>query len=126
MKWVLVGLGGMLGSLGRYGIGLLLQRFTDSMSFPVGILAVNVVGCFVAGVLLGRTDMGATLTDEWRVFLIVGVLGGFTTFSAFGVDTHAFLQDRELTRALINVAANVLLGVCAVWLGFQIATPARG
>lgn len=126
MKWVLVGLGGMLGSLGRYGVSLLLQRFSDNLNYPLGILTVNVIGCLLGGVVLAREEVGAGLSQELRLFLVMGCLGGFTTFSAFGMDTHAFLQEGQLSRALLNVVINVVAGTLAVWVGFQIATSGRG
>ncbi|MEM7168189.1 MAG: fluoride efflux transporter CrcB [Planctomycetota bacterium] len=126
MNWVLVGLGGLLGSLSRYGVSLLLQRVTDSTNYPLGILTVNVVGCFVGGLVLARSDVDAGLSPELKLFLVVGFLGGFTTFSALGMDTHSILQDGQLAKALLNVVLNVVVGTAAVWAGFQLAAPARG
>jgi CrcB protein len=108
MKLLAIGLGGAFGALARYGLSGLLQR---GAAFPVGTLAVNVLGCFLIGVLFERLGPGA------RQFVVVGVLGGFTTFSAFGYETLELLRGGEPRLALANVAANVVLGVGAVLVG---------
>jgi CrcB protein len=108
VKLLAIGLGGALGALARYGVSGLVQRGT---AFPVGTLAVNVLGCFLIGALFERLGPGA------RQLVVVGVLGGFTTFSAFGHETLELLRGGETRLALANVAANVVLGVGAVLLG---------
>jgi CrcB protein len=106
---LLVALGGSIGSVGRY---FAVSAFTCyAPGFPLGTLAVNVVGCFLMGVLGGWTE-----DRSLRAALGVGVLGGFTTFSAFGGDTLALAQS-SFRLAALNVAANVGLGLAAVWAG---------
>jgi CrcB protein len=106
---LLVALGGSIGSVGRYFAVSAFSRYAPG--FPFGTLAVNVVGCFLMGVLGGWTEDRAL-----RAALGVGVLGGFTTFSAFGGDTLALAQS-SFRLAALNVAANVGLGLAAVWAG---------
>lgn len=109
---LLVGLGGALGSMARYGIGLSLPPST----FPYGTLLVNVIGCFSIGLVLPGTERIAVGSPEVRQFVIVGFLGGFTTFSAFGYETIV-LTRAGLVLPFVNVAANLLLGLGAVLLG---------
>jgi CrcB protein len=112
LGFLLVGLGGALGSMARYGIGLALP----SAGFPYGTLAVNVIGCFCIGLVMPSLERAAALPPEIRMLVVVGFLGGFSTFSAFGNETVAlFRSDGNL--ALLNVGAHVLLGLGAVVLG---------
>ena len=126
----LVALGGTLGALARYGVGLAFPH-TPGKHFPVATLLVNVVGCLLIGMigqLLQRFAAEASvksnasdlLITTLRHAIIVGFLGGLTTFSAFGWDTtRLFLDDRPLL-ALANLAANLVAGLFAVWLGIML------
>lgn len=116
MNFVLVGIGGALGSMARYGVGLALH----STTFPYATLIANVIGCFGIGLALPSLDRIAVLSPEIRLFVVVGFLGGFTTFSAFGSESIALVRS-GLPVALLNVAANVLLGLTAVVVGRAIA-----
>ena len=117
LRVTMVVLGGALGSLARFGLTSVTQRWAGP-AFPLGTLVVNVFGCFAAGLLAAWLATRAQGAESARLFGIVGVLGGFTTFSAFGLDTLALLRDGRTTAALGNVAANVLLGLGAVALGW--------
>lgn len=120
-----VGLGGFLGSILRYGLGSWIHRGRNGALFPAETLAVNVIGCLVVGVLAGlalRAPFGAGM----RAFLFVGVLGGFTTFSAFGWETFQLLRDGRWPLAALSVALQIGLGVVAVWAGMSIAGAAHG
>lgn len=114
-KLLLVGAGGGLGSIGRFLIGTWAQRF--SPTFPIGTLTVNIVGSLAIG-LLGVFVIGpAAAREEYRLALVVGVLGGFTTFSAFSWETMALLSAGQVGTAILNVMTSVMLGLGAVWLG---------
>jgi CrcB protein len=115
-KWLIVGVGSFLGGIARYGLSGLVHRYTGPF-FPYGTLAVNVVGCFFIGVVLHLVEDRSALGPDARLFVAVGLLGGFTTFSAFGYETVELLRSNELRLALLNVTANVVLGLLAVWLG---------
>lgn len=117
---VLAGLGGFLGSAGRYLVGGWVHGLVPLTSFPVGTLVVNVSGCFVIGVLGGLADARQAFGTEPRVFLFIGVLGGFTTFSSFAYETLALVRAADLGRALVNVGAQVVLGLAAAWLGYAL------
>lgn len=115
-KALLVGMGGFVGSIARYLLGGWVQDLTRG-TFPYGTLAVNVLGCFVIGALSELAEALAFLSPEQRAFIFVGVLGGFTTFSAFGNETLNLLREADWARALANVLAHVVLAIGAVWLG---------
>ncbi|MBR9978784.1 MAG: fluoride efflux transporter CrcB [Bacteroidetes bacterium] len=115
-----VGLGGFIGVLGRYGLGGLLHRQLPQATFPYGTLAVNLLGCFAIGVLAGLAESRQLFGPEVRMFAFIGVLGGFTTFSTFSYETVLMLRDAEYWRAIVNVGMHVVLGLTLVWLGFAI------
>lgn len=112
-----VGVGGFVGSVLRYAASGLVHGLARTQTFPYGTLAVNVSGCFVIGVLAGVADARHVLAPNTRVFLLLGVLGGFTTFSTFGYETLMLARDADYLRAGVNVVAQLLLGLGAVWLG---------
>ena len=114
---ILVALGGALGSVFRYLLSTWTQTVSNSIDFPYGTLAVNLIGCFLIGLLSQLAETRGVFTSEARVFLFVGILGGFTTFSSFGNDTVNLLRDEETWNALANVGANVIFGLILVWLG---------
>lgn len=113
---LLVGAGGFLGSSLRYAVSMLVQRAWPA--FPAGTLAVNVTGCLLIGVLGGLADTRQLMDGGARLFWMVGVLGGYTTFSAFALDTLALTGEGQLGRAFINIAAQVLLGLGAAFAGY--------
>lgn len=117
---VWVGLGGMLGSMARYGVSLWLP-VAATTRFPIATFAVNVAGCLVAGVLAGGVARAGWFSGDVRLFLFTGVLGGFTTFSAFGLDALALARRGEFAAAGTYVAASVLAGLAAAFLGFRLA-----
>ena len=114
-----VDVGGFLGSVARHLLVGLLQPSTG-VSFPVGTLAVNVLGCVAIGGISELLETHPALTPETQAFLVIGLLGGFTTFSAFGNETlNLFRQGSML--AVANVVANVVLAIGGVWVGRSIA-----
>ncbi len=115
---LLVGTGGFLGSICRFGAGGIVFRLLGSTGLPYGTLLVNVAGCFAIGVLGGSGDSRQLIGSEFRLFFFIGVLGGFTTFSAFGYETLALVRAGDPSRAVVNVALNVVVGLLAVWAGY--------
>lgn len=113
----LVGVGGALGSISRYLLGAWVQSISRSIHFPYGTLAVNLIGCFGIGFLAQLAEGRGLFNSDSRVFVFIGVLGGFTTFSSFGNETINLARDGQMMSALTNVGANVALGLFAVWLG---------
>ena len=114
---LLSGLGGFIGSAGRYLIGGWVHGLMPLTTFPVGTLVVNVSGCFLIGLLGGLVESRQMFGPDLRVFLFIGVLGGFTTFSSFACETLALTRDAEFARALLNAGLQVTLGLAAAWLG---------
>ena len=116
LKLLLVGAGSFLGGIARYALSGLVQRWAGA-GFPWGTLAVNVTGCFAIGAVLHLVEDRAMRGPDVRVFLVVGILGGFTTFSAFGWETMELLSANQPGLALVNAAGSVTAGLAAVWLG---------
>jgi len=85
--------------------------------FPFGTLVVNVLGCLLIGLLHGVAETKQIISPELRLFLMIGLLGGFTTFSTFGYETLALMHDAEIFRAVGNVILQILMGLIAVWVG---------
>ncbi len=112
-----VALGGALGSVSRYLLGTWTQSLSQSIDFPYGTLTVNLIGCFVIGFLSQLAEARGVFTPESRAFVFIGILGGFTTFSSFGNDTINLFRDSEAFNALVNIGANVIVGLMLVWLG---------
>lgn len=118
----IVGSGGFVGALARYGLGGWVQRQVPLTTFPYGTLAVNLLGCLLIGVLAGLAESRQLFGPEFRTFALIGLLGGFTTFSTFGYETFAMLRDAEYLRGTVNVAVHVILGLALVWVGYAITT----
>ena len=118
---LLAALGGAVGSALRYLAVAVTGRCYPNAVFPYGTLAVNVVGCFVIAWLGTLAADKITLNAEVRLFIFTGVLGGFTTFSAFGYETFYLIRTSHLLLAVLNVLANCFLGLGAVWLGYMLA-----
>lgn len=120
MQLLLIALGGALGSVCRYGLSTLVQRLSSPF-FPYGTFVVNVLGCLVFGVIMGAARQRFVLGPPERAFLLIGILGGFTTFSTFTYETFALLQDGEFGRALLNAGGQVVCGLVALWAGYVVA-----
>jgi CrcB protein len=119
---LLVGCGGFLGSLLRYGLGSLVHRALPMATFPHGTLAVNLVGCLAIGALAGLADSRQMFSPPLRAFTFIGVLGGFTTFSTFGYETFALARDGDYLRAGWNVGLHVVLGLGVLWLAYGLTS----
>ncbi|MCK6616252.1 MAG: fluoride efflux transporter CrcB [Cyclobacteriaceae bacterium] len=116
MKFVLVLVGGGIGSLIRYGVSGWVHRNYNGM-FPLGTLTVNLAGSFLIGVLWALFE-SATMSPTLRVFLFVGILGGFTTFSTYSLETLSLLRDGEVRTALFNILVNNVGGILLAFAGF--------
>ncbi len=116
IKLLIIGLGGFLGAVSRYLVAGWVQRLHNG-TFPFGTLAVNVIGCLLIGAAMALVQDRPLLAPNARLFFMIGLLGAFTTFSAFGCETVELLHDAQYLPALANAAANLLLGVGAVVLG---------
>ena len=115
-----VGVGGFLGASARYLLGGAVYRWLPA-TFPWATFLINVTGCFGIGFLAVLAEERMVLGPDARLFLMVGVLGGYTTFSTFGYETIALLRDGSLGAASLNVLGQVVLGLLAVWAGMAAA-----
>ena len=120
MRALLVGIFGFAGTLARYWLQGVAQRATSS-TFPYGTLAVNVLGSFVVGFVATLTLERAALNPTWRAAILVGFCGGFTTYSAFAWETFELMRTGDPLRGFANVAAQLVLGLAAAWLGWAAA-----
>lgn len=123
MIWLAIGAGGAIGALLRHASTLWVSQRVAWGPFPAGIFLVNLAGCLAIGLLAGVLASSRVALDERvRVFLVVGLLGGFTTFSSFGLDTFTLLRGGQTGLALLNAVGQLVGGVLAVWLGFALTT----
>lgn len=120
-KLVWIGIGGFIGSVCRYLLSSYVQQIARSTGFPYGTLTVNLVGCFFIGLLAHLVDTRGILSIEVRAFLFIGFLGGFTTFSTFGNETLNLFRSGSNFLALVNIGAQIMLGLSAVWAGRALA-----
>ena len=117
---LLVGAGGFLGSVARFLVSRLNNR-VDWLSIPLGTLTVNVVGSLLIGFLIGISERSSLLTVEWRMFLMVGLCGGFTTFSSFSGENLMLVRNGQFLPLLLYTGLSILLGFTAVYLGYAAA-----
>jgi CrcB protein len=120
MKMLLVAAGGAIGSMARYQIGAWVLARTESWAFPLGTFIVNVLGCLIAGALIGVAEYKNFLTLEVRLLIFTGFLGGFTTFSAFGVETVALIERGAYGVAAGYVVSSVLIGIGALFAAVKL------
>jgi fluoride exporter len=125
LRLLLVGVGGAVGSMARHGVSLGALALAGPR-FPVGTLIVNAAGCLAAGVLLGAFGQPGSLSERGRLLLMTGVLGGFTTFSAFAAETLLLVQEHSPGRAVLNAALNLAMSLGAAWVGWLLARAALG
>ena len=116
-----VSMGGLIGAVLRYIISGYIQQITRSASFPFGTLTVNLLGCFIIGLLSQLVESYGILSADTRALLLPGILGGLTTFSTFGNETMNLFRGAESLLAFANIGANVILGLGAVWAGRVLA-----
>ena len=113
---ILVGIGGLFGSVLRYLVAIFFARQAAS-AFPYGTFVVNLAGCFIIGVVLALSEKGDLISPEWRVLLTTGFCGGFTTFSAFSYESIRLIQDGQILFVSAYVAGSVIIGLAATYLG---------
>jgi len=114
---LIVGMGGFIGSIARFGVSK-LNIYWHFLSIPMGTLTVNIVGSFIIGFLSGVASKSELLTYNMRLFLMVGICGGFTTFSSFTNENFTLIQNGQLLTALLYTGLSIFLGFITVYLGF--------
>ena len=120
-KIFLAGIGGFVGSILRYSITGFVQGLSRGSDFPYGTLAVNLIGCLAIGFLSQLAETRGVFTAETRTLLFVGLLGGFTTFSAFGNETMNLWRGGATGLALVNVGAHLMLCLGGIWISRAVA-----
>ncbi len=115
-----VGVGGFFGAIIRYLLAVSVDEYIKPDQFPFGIFIVNIIGCLLIGLLAGIFELKGWINVELRLFIFVGFLGGFTTFSTFVNDTFILSREGEMIAALLNVGGQVLLGLLFVWVGYSV------
>jgi CrcB protein len=124
--WVAVAIGGALGSIARHAVNRLVHEQWLTTRFPAATIVVNVTGCFVIGLLAGLVAAERiALRVHWREFIFVGMLGGYTTFSTFGMDTFLLTRTHSVGYAAINIVSQVAGGLAAVWVGYYFGMARR-
>jgi len=116
MKYLWVALGGALGAIARYTVGVWLYERLGTR-FPYGTFAVNVTGCFLIGLLLTMLDAHMDLSPAWRLAIPTGFIGAYTTFSTFEYETLRAAQHGQMATAILYFGSSLVLGLVAVWLG---------
>jgi len=119
---LLVGLGGFLGAIGRYKLGGYILHQTAGWRYPISTFTINIVGCFLMGILAGLAEKGR-FGQELRMFVVPGLLGGFTTFSAFAYEGIFLIRAGHAQIALAYMVASVSCGLAGVWFGMKLAGP---
>ena len=114
---LLIGMGGFVGSVARFLVSKLNTRI-DWLSIPIGTLTVNVLGSLLIGFLIGISEKSPILTVEWRMFLMVGLCGGFTTFSSFSGENLMLMRNGQFLPLFLYTGLSILLGFTAVYLGY--------
>lgn len=118
MNWLLVACGGAIGASLRYGAGFIISK--PHSLFPWATWSVNLFGCFLAGVFFAFTQKYTVLQSEARLLLMVGILGGFTTFSSFGLETFQLIRQGQFPIALAYTVSSVVIGVVCLAIGFYL------
>jgi len=118
-KLIIIGLGGFIGAIGRY---MITQYFFQSSTseFPLGTFIVNILGCLLLGMFMYYAQSSEAISPHMRMFVAIGILGAFTTFSTFSYETVALFNAQKMMLAFANVTGSILLGVFSVWLGYSI------
>ncbi len=123
MTWLAVGVGGAIGAIARHALNGWVLRVSPFAGFPAGIFLINVIGSATIGVVAGLVVSGRVqLSSDLRTFIIVGLLGGFTTFSSFSLDTLMLLRAGQVGQAVFNVVGQVVLSLAAAAIGYRLAT----
>ena len=126
MGYLFIFVGAGLGGILRYALSTAISAAVNGTAFPFGTFEVNMVGCLTIGYLAKLSETQTILQDDGRLFIFVGLLGGFTTFSSYGLETYQLIRDGEIVSAIANAVGQVIVGIILVWLGFLAAKAMHG
>jgi CrcB protein len=118
---LIIGAGGFVGTICRYLLSSGLKEIFPKHHLPYGTIGVNIAGCLVIGLLGGLAEVRHWFSHELRIFLLIGVLGGFTTFSSFSYESLSLFRSGHTALALVNSLGSIAAGLFAVWAGFRIS-----
>ena len=121
VKLLLVGLGGFIGAVGRYAVSGWVHALFRKSEFPIGTLTVNIVGCLLIGLLGGLVVHKNMFSQDFRLCVMIGLLGSFTTYSTFSYETLALLQEARPGAALLNIVLHLGVGLLAVYAGYTLS-----
>jgi fluoride exporter len=121
IQYIIVGIGGSLGAVSRFIVEAWVGGFTRTSVFPFGTLVVNLLGCLIIGFLFGIVAISQLIGPRTRLMIITGFLGAFTTFSSFGYETFALIQNQKYFFALLNILVQVIGSLIAVWIGYAVS-----
>jgi CrcB protein len=119
LNLLLIAIGGALGSVARYTLSIVILRVSGTL-FPLGTFVVNVIGCLVFGAIAGAASQRVQLAPPMRLFLLTGILGGFTTFSSYAFESFTLVRDGQFLWASMNIAGQVIAGLAGMWAGYVV------
>jgi CrcB protein len=119
-KFILIGFGGFIGTILRYSVTVLCQHYSLTAKFPINTLIVNALGTGLIGFYFEKATHQAQSTPLLSLFIMTGILGGFTTFSAFGLDTYLLFKNSNILLAILNVLANLIISMIFLFLGLTL------
>ena len=119
MNLLAIAIGGALGAVARYLLSMFVLRVSGTL-FPLGTFVVNVIGCLVFGAIAGATAQRVEISPTIRLFLLTGILGGFTTFSSYAFESFVLVRDGQMLWAAVNIAGQVAAGLAGMWAGYVI------
>jgi len=122
LEMLMVGAGGFLGASGRYLTGKVIDHLVPAAQLPWGTIAANIIGCFVIGFITGLYFLRESMNPYLKLFVLVGILGGYTTFSSFSLETLSLFKDGHLLRATLNLGVTFCMTLAAVGIGFHMAS----
>jgi fluoride exporter len=117
----LIAIGGALGSVSRYTLSIVILRVSGTL-FPLGTFVVNAIGCLVFGAIAGAASQRVQLAPPMRLFLLTGILGGFTTFSSYAFESYTLVRDGQFLWASMNIAGQVIAGLAGMWAGYALGS----
>ena len=117
LKILYIGTGGFIGATCRYFVSGFIQRFLSASWFPYGTFAVNMIGCFLIGFLNGMAENRQVFSPEFRLFMFIGFLGSFTTFSTFDYEVFEFVRSGQFFSAALDISLQVFVGLGMLWIG---------
>ena len=117
---LIAGFGGLIGTMMRYLLNNAIYKMLAFPLYPYGTLTINILGCFFIGLIASLTESRFSFTPELRIFVQIGILGGFTTFSTFGYETFSLIRDGQFLLGAANILLQVFVGLFAVWLGYYL------